>query len=70
MEFEHVLLYSYYLDIYYDKWKNDDNIQNVLNMNRNSLCKKMKRIHFELCDRTIQCIVLAIYINMNQINCV
>jgi len=43
----------------YDEWKNYDNIMNVLDMNTNSFCKKLKLQYPLSEDKIIQSISLA-----------
>lgn len=43
----------------YDKWKNDLNVINIVNMETNSICIELKKIYGNLEDKTIQSIALA-----------
>jgi hypothetical protein len=59
-----ILIMSTQLGANYDQWGNNDEIQSILNINENSLCKMMKFFQPQLDDKSIKCIVLAIYIYM------
>jgi hypothetical protein len=68
-EMTKILLYSTQLAANYEKWENNNEIQNVLDTNKNSLCQMIKISHPQLDEKSIKCIVLGMYINMfNEIS--
>lgn len=59
-----ILLYSVELSSNYDEWINNENICEILNSNKNSLFKLVKYNNQNLCDKSINCIIIAFYIHM------
>jgi hypothetical protein len=59
-----ILICSTQLGANYDLWKDMDDIQNIVNIEKNSLCKMMKSCHPYLDDKSVKCIVLSMYIYM------
>ena len=64
MDMTKVLIMSTQLGANYDQWENNEEIQEILDIEKNSLCKMLKICQSQLDDKSIRCIVLAIYINM------
>ena len=59
-----ILILSTQLGANYDQWIDNEEIHSILDIEKNSLCKMMKNYHSYLDDKSIKCIVLAMYITM------
>ncbi len=59
-----ITIFSTQLGLNYDLWSNNDNIENILDMQKNTFCLMMKIVYPNLDDKTIKCIVMAMYIYM------
>jgi hypothetical protein len=59
-----VLIMSTQLGANYDQWENNEDIQSILDTDKNSLCKMIKISQPQLDEKSVKCIVLAIYIYM------
>lgn len=57
-----ILFYSTQIAANYNLWKDNENIQNVVNVNENALCMVVKQGNPTLDDVSIKSIVLAFYI--------
>jgi hypothetical protein len=64
MNMTKILIMSTQLGANYEQWENNEDIQSILNINENSLCKMIKIYQPQLDDKSIKCIVLAMYIFM------
>jgi hypothetical protein len=59
-----ILIYSTQLGIYYNTWESNENIHAILDINNNSFCSMIKYLNPNLDDKSIKCIVLALYIHI------
>jgi hypothetical protein len=64
IDIKKILLYSVELSSNYDDWINNENICEILNSNKNSLFKLIKYNNSNLCDKSVNCIIIAFYIHM------
>jgi len=62
--FKNILMYSTQLGVHHDVWKDDENINNILDVNTNSLSMMIKHNNPNLDDVSIKCITLALYLNI------
>lgn len=63
-ELAKILLCSTQLAANYDMWKDNENIQNIMDINKNSYCKFVKNTHPYLDDLSVKCIVLSFYLTL------
>lgn len=59
-----VLLSSTQLAANYELWENNEKIQEIVNMEKNFFCKLLQKTHSYLDEKSIKCIVLALFIHM------
>jgi hypothetical protein len=59
-----ILLYSTELASNYDDCINNNNISSILDTNKNTLCKIVKYNNPQLCEKSINCIIIAFYMHM------
>ena len=60
-----ILLVSTQLGANYDMWANEENIQSILDMDKNKMCKWIKFNHPHLDDKSVKCIVMSMYIHLH-----
>lgn len=59
-----IFLLSSHIYSHYDKLENNQQIDSILDIEKNSMCKMMKNCHSHLDNKDIKCIVLAMYITL------
>jgi len=59
-----VLMSAVQLAANYDKWENDKNLQDIVDMKKNYFCKMLKSSHSYLDEKSIKCISMAILVHM------
>lgn len=63
-DMEKILLYSTELASNYNEWICNENIENILNSNKNTLYKIIQYNNPQLCEKSINCIIIAFYMHM------
>lgn len=56
-----ILLYALQLASNYDEWINENNISEILNSNKNTLHKMLKFNNPQLCEKSINSIIIGFY---------
>lgn len=64
LDMSKILLYSTQLGVHYELWENNSDIHSTLDVNKNSMCLMIKHSNPHLDDKSIKCIVMAVYIHL------
>ena len=64
-----ILFYSTQLGVHYHLWEDNEDIHKILDLEENTQCKWIKTIYSNLDEKSIKCVVLAMYLYMfSEIN--